>query len=584
MAFSANDEQAASFAHSLGFALDFRFIFCNQLVKALAGSQNISILGVGMAVALGHQHFNFCFIGCVRGRGDGQALCLGAGFGVLVFVLQHFQVGIHLAGQLFAQGGLCHIGHVAAQHDIGAAASHIGGDGHSALLTGLCNDFGFALMLLCVQHIVLNAALFQQLGKRLALFHADGTNQNGLALGVAFGNLLDHGIILAVDGLVHAVRQVLAGAGLVGGDGYDLQAVNFAELVRFGGSRTGHAAQLFVHAEIVLEGDAGQSLALSSNGHAFLGFNGLVQTVIEAAAIHQTAGEFINDDDLAVFHDIVGITVHHTAGLDGTVNIVAQGHVVGIGQVLNIEPCFGFLNAAFGQGAGLVLFVHNVITVNLFIGFHFVVQFNDDRLFQRFGKVVRALVHHAGIFALAGDDQRGTGFINQDGVHLVHDGVSMAALHHAGLVNHHVVTQVVKAKLVVGAVSNIRQVSLAAVLRLYVMDNQADRQAKKAVNLAHPFAVALGQVIVDGNNMHAFAGQGIQVNGHGGHQGLAFTGLHLGNAGTMKHNAADDLHRVGLQAQHTPVRFAADGERFGQDIVKAGPVFQLFFQVRGFGL
>ena len=64
-------------------------------------------------------------------------------------------------------------------------------------------------MLLCVQHIVLNAALFQQLGKRLALFHADGTNQNGLALGVAFGNLLDHGIILAVDGLVHAVRQVL---------------------------------------------------------------------------------------------------------------------------------------------------------------------------------------------------------------------------------------------------------------------------------------------------------------------------------------------------------------------------------------
>ena len=52
----------------------------------------------------------------------------------------------------------------------------------------------------------------------------------------------------------------------------------------------------------------------------------------------------------------------------------------------------------------------------------------------------------------------------------------------------------------------------------------------------------------------------------------------------MKHNAADDLHRVGLQPQHTPVRFAADGERFGQDIVKAGPVFQLFFQVRGFGL
>ena len=39
-----------------------------------------------MAVALGHQHFNFCFIGCVRGRGDGQALCFGAGFGVATAV------------------------------------------------------------------------------------------------------------------------------------------------------------------------------------------------------------------------------------------------------------------------------------------------------------------------------------------------------------------------------------------------------------------------------------------------------------------------------------------------------------------
>ena len=29
---------------------------------------------------------------------------------------------------------------------------------------------------------------------------------------------------------------------------------------------------------------------------------------------------------------------------------------------------------------------------------------------------------------------------------------------------------------------------------------------------------------------------------------------------------------------------ALTGEGFGQDIVKAGPVFQLFFQVRGFGL
>ena len=41
------------------------------------------------------------------------------------------------------------------------------------------------------------------------------------------------------------------------------------------------------------------------------------------------------------------------------------------------------------------------------------------------------------------------------------------------------------------------------------MDNQPYRQSHKTVYLAHPFAVALGKIIIDGNNMHAFAGQSV---------------------------------------------------------------------------
>ena len=84
-------------------------------------------------------------------------------------------------------------------------------------LTGLGDDLGFALVLLGVQHVMLDAFLLQQIGESLALFDTDGADQNGLALGVEFGHLLDDGVVLAVDGLVDAVGQVLAGAGLVGG-------------------------------------------------------------------------------------------------------------------------------------------------------------------------------------------------------------------------------------------------------------------------------------------------------------------------------------------------------------------------------
>src|SRR5258708_5858707 len=46
---------------------------------------------------------------------------------------------------------------VAAEQDVRAAASHIGGDGDGALASGLGHDFGFALVKLGVENYVANA-------------------------------------------------------------------------------------------------------------------------------------------------------------------------------------------------------------------------------------------------------------------------------------------------------------------------------------------------------------------------------------------------------------------------------------------
>ena len=83
----------------------------------------------------------------------------------------------------------------------------------------------------------------------------------------------------------------------------------------------------------------------------------------------------------------------------------------------------------------------------------------------------------------------------------------MAALHLVFLVNHHVVAQIVKTEFVVCPVSNIGVIRFFALVVFKVMYNQADAQAEKTVNLAHPFGVAAGKVVVDGNNVHAFAGK-----------------------------------------------------------------------------
>ena len=59
---------------------------------------------------------------------------------------------------------------IAAQHNVRAAAGHVGGDGHRAELSGLSDNFRFLFMILGIQHRVWDSALFEQGGKILAFF------------------------------------------------------------------------------------------------------------------------------------------------------------------------------------------------------------------------------------------------------------------------------------------------------------------------------------------------------------------------------------------------------------------------------
>ena len=107
------------------------------------------------------------------------------------------------------------------------------------------------------------------------------------------------------------------------------------------------------------------------------------------------------------------------------------------------------------------------------------------------------------LLAGAGDDQRRAGFVDQNGVHLVHDGVVVPTLHAILQVELHVVAQVIEAEFVVSAVGYVGGVGFAALLVVEIVDDYADAQAQKTVELAHPFGVALGQVVVDCDHVYA---------------------------------------------------------------------------------
>ena len=126
----------------------------------------------------------------------------------------------------------------------------------------------------------------------------------------------------------------------------DVELIDLAELFLFRQCRTGHTGELFIKAEEVLEGDRGKRFAFALHADVFLGLDCLVQAFIIAAAIHQTAGELVHDDDLPVAHHIVHVALHHAARLNGLVDVMRQRGVFRVGQILNIKETLRFFHAA----------------------------------------------------------------------------------------------------------------------------------------------------------------------------------------------------------------------------------------------
>ncbi len=213
--------------------------------------------------------------------------------------------------------------------------------------------------------------------------------------------------------------------GAVGGHHGDVDVVGLLEFRRFGFRRTGHAGELLVHAEIVLEGDGGERLVLALDLDAFLGFDGLVQTVAPAAAGHQAAGELVHDDDfgafVAILDHVLAVALVEHVGAQRLLHVVVVLDVVGVVEIADAQQLFHLEHALFGERGGLVLLVDGVVAGGVLLARllafdHFAAdQFGDD--------AVDLVILVGGFFAGAGNDQRGARFVDQDGVDFVDDGV-----------------------------------------------------------------------------------------------------------------------------------------------------------------
>ena len=464
--------------------------------------------------------------------------------------------------------------YIAPKHDVGTAPRHVGGNGDHAGAPSLGHDVGFTRVLLGVEHLVGQAHLVEHFIDDFRVLDRRGAHQHRLAPLVAFTDIGDRSLVLFARSLVHAVKLVFPPTGPVRRNDHRFQAVDFLKFVGFGIGRTSHAGQLVVQAEVVLERDGGQRLVFGLNLHPFLGFHGLVQTFAPASACHQAAGEFVNDDDLAVLHHVMLVAVVQMVGTQRSIQMVHQRDVGRVverrafgNQALVGQHALGCLVALLGQEDLVRLLIHREVArldhalTGTRVGLTLLAHHQRHHL-------VHGDVHRRVVFCLATDDERRACLINQDRIDFVNDGVVEPALHPVARLVDHVVTQVVKAVFVVRSVRDVGTVGGLLFLAWHVGQVDAYAQAKEVVEARHPLRVAVGKVVVDRHHVRAVAGKRIEVHGQGRRKRLALAGSHLGNLAKMQRNAADQLHVEVPHLHHALGAFPHYGKGLGQQRIE----------------
>ncbi len=422
----------------------------------------------------------------------------------------------------------------------------------------------FALVVLRVQRLVLDAALVEQAGKPLGALDRYGADEARLPHRIAGRHFVGDRVELRVDVAVDQVVLVFADDRSVRGDGHDGQVVDLAELGVLGHSGTGHAGELLVEAEVVLQRDGGERLVLLAHEHVLFGFERLMEALRIAAALHDAARELVDDLHLAVHDDVVDVAVEEELRLQGLLQMVCElARRIGV-QIVDAEHRLDLLKPALGCVDGLLRFIHVVIDIAREPG-------HDA------GELVIGLGR---LRAGTRDDEGGSRLVDEDRVDLVDDGEVVAALHAACRLRNHVVAQVVEAEFRIRAVGDGRSVGGDLLVGFHAVLNEADVHAEELVDAAHPFAVALGQVVVDRDDVHVLAGQSIEVACKRGYERFAFAGLHLGDLAVVQSHAADELHVEVAHAERSHARLAHRGERFGQKRLERFAVF-LPFHERG---
>ena len=174
------------------------------------------------------------------------------------------------------------------------------------------------------------------------------------------------------------------------------------------------------------------------------------------------------------------------------------------------------------------------------------ILFADELLDQRLEAIVLVGRNRGG----TANNKGRAGLVDEDGVHFIDNGEIMPALHLLlTAAGHAIVAKVVETKLAIRAIGDIAFVLRPAMAWILVVLDNTDSESEKLVKMAHPLRVAAGEVVIHSDHVNATSREGVEIDGKGCHQRLAFTGCHFRDAAIVEHHATNQLH---IEVNHVP--------------------------------
>ena len=166
-----------------------------------------------------------------------------------------------------------------------------------------------------------------------------------------------------------------------------------------------------------------------------------MESVAVSSSEHETTCKFVNYNYFAVSYDIVYITLHHVTCFQRLKNVMVYFHVFRIGEVFDTEVFFALFYTGIGKCYLLILLFDSEIVIFAFLKCPY--------------ESVCPLIHIGRLIASSRNDERSSGFVDEDGVNFVYDGIIQFSLHHVIFVYYHVVSQIVETVLVISSVSDV---------------------------------------------------------------------------------------------------------------------------------